>query len=111
MPFKMKYSSPFNLINKGEKDNTKKGGRMSEAEAAKASAKPDMQVEITAKEVTKKAGQSLPSSDISKGRKVFERPAKRTFGDVAISKKEKMGKKGAEYAKTKTASVQTVKIK
>ena len=102
MPFKMKYSSPFN-----EKGKAK---RMTEEESM-STGTPDMEVEITAKNVTKSAGQSLPGSDISKGRKVFERPSKRTFGDVSLTKKEKLGAKGKEYAKTRTASVQTVKTK
>ena len=101
MPFKMKYSSPFN-----EKGKAK---RMTEQESM-STGRPDMEVEIIAKNVTKPAGQSLPSSDISKGRKVFERPGKRTFGDVSLNKEEKLGAKGKKYAKTRTASVQTVKI-
>lgn len=109
MAFKMKHSSPLNMINKGKGDNTKKGGRMSEKEAA--AAKPDMEVTITAKQKTVKAGEAMPSSDISKGRKVKEIKKKRTFGDVALSKKEKMGAKGAKFAKTKTISVENVKFK
>ena len=41
MAFKMKHSSPLNMINKGKGDDTKKGGRMSEKEAS--SSKPDME--------------------------------------------------------------------
>jgi len=110
MAFKMKHSSPLNMINKGKGDNTKKGGRMSEKEAA-AAGKPDMEVTITAKQKTVKAGEAMPSSDVSKGRKVKEIKKKRTFGDVALSKKEKMGAKGAKFAKTKTVSVENVKFK
>jgi hypothetical protein len=102
MAFKMKHSSPFN--------NNGKAKRMTEEESM-STGTPDMEVEITAKNVTKSAGQSLPGSDISKGRKVFERPSKRTFGDVSLTKEEKLGAKGKKYAKTRTASVQTVKIK
>jgi len=102
MAFKMKHSSPFN--------NNGKAKRMTEEES-NSTGTPDMEVEITAKNVTKSAGQSLPSSDISKGKKVFERPGKRTFKDVALTKEEKLGAKGKKYAKTRTASVQTVKIK
>jgi hypothetical protein len=109
MAFKMKHSSPLNMINKGKGDNTKKGGRMSEKEAS--AAKPDMEVTITAKQKTVKAGEAMPSSDVSKGRKVKEIKKKRTFGDVALSKKEKMSAKGAKFAKTKTVSVENVKFK
>ena len=110
MAFKMKHSSPLNMINKGKGDNTKKGGRMSEKEAATAS-KPDMEVTITAKKKTISAGKALPSSDISKGRKVKEIKKERTFGDVGLSKKEKMGAKGSKFAKTKTVSIENVKFK
>jgi len=108
MAFKMKHSSPLNMINKGKGDDTKKGGRMSEKEAS--SSKPDMEVTITAKQKTVKAGEAMPSSDIGKGRKVKELKKKRTFGDVALSKKEKMGAKGAKFAKTKTVSIENVKF-
>ena len=52
----------------------------------------------------------MPSSDIGKGRKVKELKKKRTFGDVALSKKEKMGAKGAKFAKTKTVSIENIKF-
>ena len=107
MAFKMKHSSPLNMINKGKGDDTKKGGRMSEKEA---SFKPDMEVTITAKQKTVKAGEAMPSSDMDKGKKVKELKKKRTFGDVALSKKEKMGAKGAKFAKTKTVSIENVKF-
>ena len=110
MAFKMKHSSPLNMINKGKGDNTKKGGRMSEKEASSLG-KPDMEVTITAKQKTVKAGEAMPSSDMGKGRKVKELKKKRTFGDVALSKKEKMGAKGAKFAKTKTVSIENVKFK
>ena len=93
MAFKMKHSSPLNMINKGKGDDTKKGGRMSEKEASSLS-KPDMEVTITAKQKTVKAGEAMPSSDMGKGKKVKELKKKRTFGDVALSKEEKMGAKG-----------------
>jgi len=102
MPFKMKYSSPFN-----EKGKAK---RMTEEESM-STGTPNMEVEITAKKVTRPAGHPLPSSDISKGIKVFEMPSQRTFGDVALTKEEKLGPKGKKYAKTRTASVQTVETK
>ena len=107
MAFKMKHSSPINMINKGKGDDTKKGGRMSEKEA---SSKPDMEVTITAKQKTIKAGEAMPSSDMGKGKKVKELKKKRTFGDVALSKKEKIGAKGAKFAKTKTVSIENVKF-
>lgn len=110
MAFKMKHSSPLNMINKGKGDDTKKdGGRMSEEEAS--SSKPDMEVTITAKRKTIPAGEPLPSSDISKGKKVKELKGKRTFGDVALSREEKIGAKGAKFAKTKTVSIENVMFK
>ena len=110
MAFKMKHSSPLNMINKGKGDNTKKGGRMSASEAA-ASAKPDMEVTITASKKKVKRGEAAPAGDIKKGRKVKEIKKERKFDDVALSQKEKQGAKGAKYAKSKTYSVQNVKFK
>ena len=69
-----------------------------------------MEVTITAKQKTIKAGEAMPSSDMGKGKKVKELKKKRTFGDVALSKKEKMGAKGAKFAKTKTVSIENVKF-
>lgn len=71
----------------------------------------DMEVTITAKKKTVSRGHSAPGGDLKKGRKVKEIKRERTFDDVALSKKEKQGKKGAKYAKTKTYSVQNVKFK
>lgn len=71
----------------------------------------DMSVTITAKKKTVSRGHSAPGGDLKKGRKVKELKKERTFDDVALSKKEKQGKKGAKYAKTKTYSVQNVKFK
>ena len=102
MAFKMKHSSPFN--------NNGKAKRMTEEES-NSTGTPDMQVTITAKQKTVKAGEAMPSSDMGKGRKVKELKKKRTFGDVALSKEEKMGAKGAKFAKTKTVSIENVKFK
>ena len=71
----------------------------------------DLDVTITAKKKTVSRGHSAPAGDLKKGRKVKELKKERTFDDVALSKKEKQGKKGAKYAKTKTYSVQNVKFK
>lgn len=71
----------------------------------------DMDVTITAKKKTVPRGYAAPAGDSKKGRKVKELKKERTFGDVALSPKEKQGKKGAKWAKTKTYSVQNVKFK
>jgi len=47
---------------------------------------------------------------MGKGKKVKELKKKRTFGDVALGKEEKMGAKGAKFAKTKTVSIENVKF-
>jgi len=109
MAFKMKHSSPLSMINKGKKDNTKDGGRMSASEAS-ASAKPDMEVTITAKKKTVPRGYAAPAGDVKKGRKVKEIKKERKFDTVSLSQKEKQGAKGAKWAKTKTYSVQNVKF-
>jgi hypothetical protein len=68
----------------------------------------NMEVEITATEKTVPRGYSAPSGDSKTGRKVNEIKKERTFSDVALSPKEKMGKKGAKWAKTRKFSVQNV---
>ena len=110
MAFKMKHSSPLNMINKGKGDNTKKGGRMSEKEAASASAKPDMEVTITASTQTVPRGGGAPTPGSANVDKVVERKSKRKFGDVALSPKEKQGAKGAKWAKSRKFSKQSVKF-
>lgn len=71
----------------------------------------DMEVTITAKKKTVPRGYSAPAGDSKKGRKVKELKKERTFSDIALTPKEKMGKKGDKWAKTKTYSVQNVKFK
>lgn len=71
----------------------------------------DMEVTITAKKKTISRGQAAPAGDSKTGRKVKEMKKERKFDDVALSKKEKEGKKGAKYAKKKTYSIQNVSFK
>ena len=106
MAFKMKYSSPLNLINEGKKG----GGRMSEEEAAAVSANPDMEVEISASTQTVPRGYGVPTPGSANVDKVVERKSKRKFGDVALSPKEKQGAKGTKWAKSREFSKQSVKF-
>lgn len=53
----------------------------------------NMEVVITATKKTVPRGYSAPSGDSKNGRKVNEIKKERTFNDVALSPKEKMGKK------------------
>ena len=71
----------------------------------------DMEVTITAKKKTVNRGESAPTGDSKTGRKVREIKKEREFNDVALSKEEKEGKKGAKWAKRRSYSVQNVSIK
>ena len=71
----------------------------------------DMEVTITASKKTVPRGHSAPAGDSKTGRKVKEIKKEREFGDVALSKKEKAGEKGAKWAKKKSYSVQNVSFK
>jgi len=87
-------------------------GRMSEAEAkAFESTTPDMEVTIIASKKTVPRGYNAPVSDSKTGRKVTEIKKEREFGNVALSKKEKEGEKGANWAKSRKYRVENVSIK
>ena len=108
MPFKMKHSSPLNLINEGGKN----GGRLTEEEAAAVSANPDMEATITASTQTVYRGGGAPTGGSSNADRVEERISKRKFGqhDPYLHPEEKKGKKGAEWAKSRKFSIQKVKF-
>ena len=69
------------------------------------------EVTITAKKKTINRGEATPTGDSKTGRKVREIKKEREFGDVALSKKEKEGEKGAKWAKKRSFSIQNVSIK
>ena len=71
----------------------------------------DMEVTITASKQKVPRGHGVPTPGSSNVDKVFEIKKERKFGDVALSKKEKEGEKGAKWAKMRTFSKQKVSFK
>jgi hypothetical protein len=90
--------------------NEKNAKRMSESFNF---APADMEVEITASTQKTTRGEGAPTAGSSNVDKVVERKKKRVFGqyDPYLTPKEKMGKKGAKWAKQREFSKQKVSFK
>ena len=73
----------------------------------------DMEVTISASTQTTTRGEGAPTPGSSNVDKVVERKKKRVFGqyDPYLNPKEKMGKKGAKWAKSREFSKQKVSFK